>query len=227
VADQEVLESADGSHEPWPISHGRLTPIDNMRYAIEYNYYLFVLAWSGMYAQLIEEKGEEGRQIAARASENMGRKWGEAMLSVTDRKREEQSAADIAKAYSESMQYFGYDNTIVESDEKRAVVRVTKCPLLEHWRRQYPELIPHACYVEPYIDVGSYRHINPNIHLAIPCKLSEGSPYSDYVITILEEGQTRPPELVDLGTEKFKEYLAKREQRFELEAPSTPEGPAA
>jgi hypothetical protein len=119
------------------------------------------------------------------------------------------------------MQYFGYDNTIVESSEKRAVVRVTKCPLLEHWRRQYPELIPHACYVEPYIDVGSYRHINPNIHLAIPCKLSEGSPHSDYVITILEDGEERPPELIDLGTEKFKDYLARREQHFEANTPTS------
>jgi hypothetical protein len=205
-------QSAEGGLQGkrWPLMHGRLTPLEDMRYAIEYNYYLFVLAWSGMFKQLIEEKGEEGRRLAARASEYMGYKWGEAMLSVTDRDREASSAADVAKAYSESMQFFGYDNTIVESSEKRAVVRVTKCPLLEHLRRQDPELVPHFCYVEPNVDVGSFRYINPAIRLEIPCKLSEGSPYSDYVITIAEDGDPPIPDLVDTGTEKFKEFLAKR-----------------
>ncbi|MGP8249891.1 MAG: L-2-amino-thiazoline-4-carboxylic acid hydrolase [Candidatus Dormibacteria bacterium] len=205
----------------WPISHGKLTPLADMRYALEYNYYLFVLAWSSMFKELIDEKGEEGRRMAARASENMGIKWGEAMLSVTGRSRQETSAAEVAKAYSESMQYFGYDNSIVESTEKRAVVRVTKCPLLEHWRRQYPELIPHACYVEPYVDIGSYRYINPAIHVEIPCKLSEGSPYSDYVITVADESEGPFPELVDQGTEKFKEFLAKRQELLSQKSPAS------
>jgi hypothetical protein len=211
----ESQQPAQGSLQGkrWPLMHGRLTPLEDMRYAIEYNYYLFVLAWSGMFKQLIEEKGEEGRRIAARASEYMGYKWGEAMLSVTERDREATSAADVAKAYSESMQFFGYDNTIVESSEKRAVVRVTKCPLLEHLRRQDPELVPHFCYVEPNVDVGSFRYINPAIHLEIPCKLSEGSPYSEYVITIAEDGDPPTPDLVDTGTEKFKEFLAERAKR--------------
>ena len=130
------------------------------------------------------------------------------MLEIADEDRSKTTAADIARSYHESMQFFGYDNEIIEATEKRAVVRVTKCPLLEHWRQHYPELIPHACYVEPYIDVGSYRHINPNVKLSIPCKLSEGAAYSDYVITIDDEGAI--PELVDEGEASFGEYLARR-----------------
>lgn len=188
-------------------AHGKLTIVDQVRSAMTYNYYLFVIAWSSMYKQLIEAHGEEGRREAAKASEDMGRKWSEAMLEIADEDPEQQTAADIARSYHESMQYFGYDNEIVESSATRAVVRVTKCPLLEYWRLQYPELIPHACYVEPNIDVGSYRYINPKVKLTIPCKLSEGAGYSDYVITIDDD---TVPELVDQGTEKFQEYLASR-----------------
>jgi hypothetical protein len=141
----------------------------------------------------------------------MGYKWGEAMLALTDRNREDATASEIANAYSESMQHFGYDNTIVESSDTRAVVRVTKCPLLEHWKRQYPALIPHVCYVEPYIDVGSFRHINSRIRLDIPCKLSEGSPYSDYVITIDDGQSDLGPTLFEQGRGVFEEYLAARQ----------------
>jgi hypothetical protein len=188
--------------------HGRLTIVDQVKDAMVVNYYLFVLAWSSMYQQLIERFGEEGRRLAATASEDMGRKWSEAMLGIAQEDRSKTTAADIARSYHESMQFFGYDNEIVESSETRAVVRVTKCPLLEYWREQYPDLIPHACSVEPYIDVGSYRHINPKVKLTIPCKLSEGAAYSDYVITIDEEGVV--PELVDQGTTSFEEYLSRR-----------------
>jgi hypothetical protein len=188
--------------------HGRLPALELARDEFAVNYYLFVIAWSSMFKQLIDHLGEDGRAIARKASEHMGFKWGEAMLALTERNRDDVTAADIAKAYSESMQHFGYDNTIVESSDTRAVVRVTKCPLLEHWKRQYPELIPHACYVEPYLDTGSFRLINRKVNLAIPCKLSEGSPHSDYVITI---GEGDGEELFESGRELFKEYLAARE----------------
>jgi len=190
------------------VPHGRWTIVDQVKDAMQWNYYLFVLAWSSMYKQLIEQFGDDGRRAAAKASEEMGRKWSEAMLEIADEDRSKTTAADIARSYHESMQFFGYDNEIVEAGEKRAVVRVTKCPLLEYWREQYPELIPHACYVEPNIDVGSYRHINPNVKLTIPCKLSEGAAYSDYVITIDDEGTL--PELVDQDTTAFKEFLERR-----------------
>jgi hypothetical protein len=200
--------------------HGRLPQLERDRDEFAVNYYLFVIAWSSMFKQLIDHLGEDGRLIARKAAEHMGYKWGEAMLALTDRDRDDATASEIAKAYSESMQFFGYDNTIVESSDTRAVIRVTKCPLLEHWRRQYPELIPHACYVEPYLDVGSFRHINSKIRLDIPCKLSEGSPYSDYVITI-DDGDNPEPGLFESGSEKFKEYLAAREHLIaELDAES-------
>ncbi len=188
--------------------HGRWTIVDQVQDAMRHNYYLFVIAWSSMYKQLIEQFGDQGRRLAAKASEDMGLKWSEAMLEIADEDRSKTTAADIARSYHESMQFFGYDNEIVESSDKRAVVRVTKCPLLEYWRVQYPELIPHACYVEPNIDVGSYRYINPKVKLTIPCKLSEGAAYSDYVITIDDEGTI--PELVDQGTTTFEEYLSRR-----------------
>ncbi len=193
--------------------HGKLTILDTVRDAMTSNYYLFVLAWSSMYKTLIEEKGEEGRELARKAAEDAGVKWGEAMIEVAGMTAEDTSIPAIAKAYHESMQFYGYDNEIIEVSEKRAVVRVTKCPLLEHWRRQYPDVIPHVCYVEPYIDVGSYKFLNPNVHLEIPCKLSEGSPYSDYVLTLVEDGETPPPELFDTGKAVFDEYLAKREAK--------------
>lgn len=200
--------------------HGRLPALERDRDEFAVNYYLFVIAWSSMYKQLIEHLGEDGRAIARRASEHMGYKWGEAMLALTERNREDVTAAEIAKAYSESMQHFGYDNTIVESSDTRAVVRVTKCPLLEHWRRQYPELIPHACYVEPYVDTGSFRHINKKINLTIPCKLSEGSPHSDYVITV---GEGDNDELFESGAAVFQEYLdARKHLRSELDAAGEP-----
>lgn len=197
--------------------HGHLTALDRIRDEFTVDYYLFVIAWSSMFKQLIDHLGEDGRLIARRAAEHMGYKWGEAMLALTERSRSEVSASEIALAYSESMQHYGYDNTIVESSETRAVIRVTKCPLLEHWRRQYPELIPHACYVEPYLDVGSFRHINPKVRLDIPCKLSEGSPYSDYVITVGED--VEGPDLFESGAEKFKEFLAARGPATPLEGP--------
>ncbi|MGI8559586.1 MAG: L-2-amino-thiazoline-4-carboxylic acid hydrolase [Solirubrobacteraceae bacterium] len=190
--------------------HGRLPALERGRDEFTVNYYLFVIAWSSMYQQLIEHLGEDGRKIARRAAEHMGYKWGEAMLALTQRDRDDATAAEIAKAYSESMQFFGYDNTIVESSDTRAVIRVTKCPLLEHWKRQYPDLIPHVCYVEPYVDVGSFRHINPKVRLDIPCKLSEGSPHSDYVITIEDGSQDLGPTLFDSGREVFEQYLAAR-----------------
>jgi len=202
-------------------SHGRLTPLDDMRDALGLNYYLFVLAWSSMYQQLIEEQGDKGRRLAARASEDVGRKWGQAMLDVTERQKEKTSIPDIAKAYSESMQYFGYDNTIVESSDTRAVIRVTKCPLLEHWRRQYPSLIPHACYVEPYIDIGSFRYINPNVRVNIPCKLSEGAAYSDYVITLDQPGK-KGAELLEEGNAAFEHYLMSAKGRGDRSAHGRP-----
>jgi hypothetical protein len=224
----EGLEEGQGGTGMLPRTvHGRLPQLERERDEFAVNYYLFVIAWSSMFKQLIDHLGEDGRKIARKAAEHMGYKWGEAMLALTERNREDATASEIAKAYSESMQHFGYDNTIVESSDTRAVIRVTKCPLLEHWKRQYPELVPHACYVEPYLDVGSFRHINPKIRLDIPCKLSEGSPHSDYVITI-DDGTNTDPELFESGTEKFKEYLAARDHLLtELGPDADPDEPGA
>ncbi len=162
--------------------HKRTGPEEQIREAVVQNYFLFVVAYSGLYEAVSKNFGEEGRKVIGDAWEKMGLLYGEVMTNIAEPAG--QDATSIARSFVDSMNYFGYEAALVESSPKKATVRVTHCVLLEYWRRNFPDILPGVCDIEPRVDLGSYKYINPTATLKIPKRMSAGDPFCEYVIEI-------------------------------------------
>lgn len=151
---------------------------EKMHEALRNNYSLYAMTIAELDVTFSATHGQKGRDMLVDAIRDAGHRWGG--IDKEYSKIRGTDARVFAEAWVKNIKYYGFKAEMIEASEKKAVVRIYHCPLMDIWAEAGVKMKPGICEVEPEFDTGTARFVNPQIGFRWHIGLPTGEPYCEY-----------------------------------------------
>ena len=126
---------------------------------------------------VIEEYGDEGRQVITEALENQALIDGPAL--VRQREPESDMRGIIGTWRTISQMWGNMESSLREPSATRAVIRITRCPLAEQWKKV--DAPPEMCEIWDSYGITLLKAIHPDLKIRRLSTIYHGDPYCEEV----------------------------------------------
>lgn len=123
--------------------------------------------------EVVKEFGDRGREVVKEAARKGGLWQGKKY--IRDNKVKQRGTKAFADFYSSMSDVELFKIKVVESTDKRLVIKTNVCPYLKYWKEiGIPEELPEFCILATYYDLGLAQAFNPELQIELPEDMVRG-----------------------------------------------------